>query len=237
MPWAAVIAAGATLASAAISSRSASRAANQQADAAASANALQKYMYDQTRTDQAPWRAAGENALTKLTRLLNNGQLTSRFAGKLDNEPGYQFALKEGQRAIDNSASARGGVGGAALKAGARFAEDNANKFYGDAFNRYQAENLNTYNMLSGTAGLGQVANAANQAAGANYANQYGQNTIGNANAQGAASIGLGNIYGNALNQFVAQGNNANWWQNPQQGSSFGPALDQFFNGTGTSGD
>jgi hypothetical protein len=182
-------------------------AASTQAQAAAEANALQKYMYETTRADYAPWRAAGENALNKLTGLLNSGQLTSRFSGKLDNEPGYQFALKEGQRAIDNSASARGGIGGAALKAGARFAEDNANKFYNDAFNRYQTENMNTYNMLGGVAGVGERANAANAAAGANYANQAGNNIIGNGNAQAAARVGIGNIYGNMINQTTAEAN------------------------------
>lgn len=191
------------------------KAADKQAKAAESANALQQYMYDTNRADQAPWRAAGENALNKLTGLLNSGQLTSRFAGKLDNEAGYQFAAKEGQRAIDNSASARGGIGGAALKAGSRFAEDNANKFYNDAFNRYQTENMNTYNILSGAAGLGERANAANAASGANYANQAGRNMMFNGEQQADATLGLGNIYGNAFNQLVAEGKRSNWWQTP----------------------
>jgi hypothetical protein len=211
------------------------KAADKQAKAAESANALQQYMYDTNRADQAPWRAAGENALNKLTGLLNSGQLTSRFAGKLDNEAGYQFAAKEGQRAIDNSASARGGIGGAALKAGVRFAEDNANKFYNDAFNRYQTENMNTYNILSGAAGLGERANAANAASGANYANQAGRNMMFNGEQQADATLGLGNIYGNAFNQLVAQGNRSNWWQTPQ--ASFGSNLDGFFGGIGGSGD
>lgn len=189
------------------------KAIKAQEEAARNSNALQLLMYNQTRQDNAPWRAAGENALAKLTGLLNDGSLTSRFAGKLDNEPGYQFAKQEGMRAIDNSASARGGIGGAALKAGARFAENNANQFYNDSFNRWNTENTGIYNRLSNAAGLGQQANALVGAAGQNYGNQVGNNMTNLGNAQGAAAINQGNIYGNLLNQGAAWGNQNNWWQ------------------------
>lgn len=203
----------ASIGSAYLQDRATDRAINAQTNAANSSNALQLAQYNQTRQDNAPWRAAGENALGKLTALLNDGSLTSRFAGKLDNEAGYQFAKEEGMRAVDNSASARGGIGGAALKAGARFAEGNANQFYNDSFNRWNTENTGIYNRLSNAAGLGQQANALVGASGQNYANQVGNTTNSLGNAQGAAAMNQGNIYGNLLNQGAAFGNRNNWWQ------------------------
>jgi hypothetical protein len=203
----------ASLGSAYLQNQATNRAIDAQTNQSNAANALQLNQYNQTRQDNAPWRAAGENALAKLTGLLNDGSLTSRFAGKLDNEAGYQFAKQEGMRAVDNSASARGGIGGAALKAGARFAENNANQFYNDSFNRWNTENTGIYNRLSNAAGLGQQANALVGASGQNYANQAGNNLTNLGNAQGAAAINQGNIYGNLLNQGAAWGNQNNWWQ------------------------
>ena len=190
-------------------------AAKTAAGATREANALQKYIFDTQREDQAPWRAAGQSALQNLMGLLDSGQITSKFAGNVLDEPGYQFTRDEGMRAIDNSASARGGIGGAALKAGTRFAQDNANRFYNDAFNRFQTERTNTLNPLFQMAGFGTLANQQAATAGQNYANQVGGNLMDLANVQGASAIGRGNIYGNLLNQGVAYGNRNNWWQAP----------------------
>jgi hypothetical protein len=152
--------AGASLIGTYLQAAAAADAARLQADAANNATALQRYQYEQTRSDATPWRVAGETSLNKLMGLLNSGELTSKFAGMNPmEEKGYAFQAREGQRAIDNSASARGGIGGAALKAGARFAEDNANKHYNDAFNRFQTERTNTTNPLYQIAGFGPQAN------------------------------------------------------------------------------
>jgi hypothetical protein len=236
MAWIAVATIGGSIIGGMIQSDAIGSAADQQSAAARDANALQKYMYDQTRTDNAPWRTAGETALNKLNSLLSDPSMTSPYAGQIDNEAGYQFAKQEGMRAIDNSASARGGIGGAALKAGARFAEDNANKFYGDAFNRFQTDRQNRLDPLYRMAGYGSSANTANQLAGSQYANAAGNNMLGAANANAAAGMERGNIWGNVINQGIAVGNRNNWWQNPQQ-PGFGPYLDPFFGGTGGSGD
>jgi hypothetical protein len=206
-----------------ISADAAGDAADMQAGTAANNNALQKYQYDTTRADNEPWRAAGQNALSRLTSLLNDGSLTSKFAGtNVLNEPGYAFGMEQGQRAIDNSASARGGIGGAALKAGSRFAQDYAGTKYNDAFNRFQTERQNTLDPLYRMAGFGSSANTANAAAGQNYANQAGANALYGASAQADAGVERGNIYGNMLNQGIALGNRNNWWQTPGQMDPYG---------------
>lgn len=187
-----------------LSGDAAEDAAYQQAGAAGLATAEQRRQFDILQQNQAPYRAIGENALARLTNLLNNGKLTSRFAGNAANEPGYQFGMREGRRAVDNSASARGGIGGAALKAGIRYANDYATTKYNDAFNRWNTENNAIYNRLAGISGLGQTATQNVGQAGQNYANAFGENVVGAANAGAAARVAQGNIYGNVLGQIGA---------------------------------
>jgi hypothetical protein len=186
-------------------------------DASNAAIALQKTQYDTTRADQVRWRAAGENALNKLMGLLNDGSLTSKFGGmNPQEEAGYAFQAREGQRAIENSASARGGFGGDVLKAGARYAEENANRHYNDAFNRFQTERTNTTNPLFQIAGFGTQANQQVQAAGQNAANNSGNALIGAGQDQGAGAINRGNIYSDTINQLAGIG--ANRWNTPPKG-------------------
>lgn len=187
-------------------------ASNKQEDAAEGATNLQRDQYNQTRADQEPWRQAGMQSLAQLNALMQpGGQLSGRFDGSsVANDPGFMFAEQQGLRAVDNSASARGGIGGAAIKAGARFAQGNANQFFNDAFNRWNTENTGTYNRLANIAGLGQQSVAQVGAAGQNFANQAGSNMIGAGNAQAANYLNQGNIYGNALNQYGAYGNRQN---------------------------
>lgn len=130
------------------------------------------------------------------------GSLMKAFTGAdLENEPGYQFGMAEGQKAIDRRAASGGGYfSGAALKAAQRFGQDYAGTKFGEAFNRDTANKTNTFNRLSSLTGGGQT--AANQvgAAGQGYANQVGNNLTANANAQGSAGIAGANAWNDAIN-------------------------------------
>lgn len=211
-----------------IGADSAGDAADTQANAANNATAVQNQQYQQTRADNAPWRAAGEASLNKLMALLNDGSLTSRFAGQnVMNEPGYAFGLKQGQQGIERSAAARGmALSGAALKDASRFNQDYAGTKYGQAFDRWRMEQGDIYNRLAGVAGVGQQANSANSAAGMNYANNAGANMIGAGNAMAASQMARGNIYGNAVNQLAAYGNKNNWWRGVDRGMAESPFND-----------
>jgi hypothetical protein len=224
------------VASAAIGSDASRKASNRQLDSVNAANALQEQHYQQTREDQAPWRAAGQQSLDRLMGILSDGKYsTAQFTPQdLQNDPGYKFQQEQGMRGINNMADAFG-VGGASLKAASRFNQGLAGTEYNNAFNRFQTERTNTLNPLFQAAGLGQVANQQMQGAGQNYANQYGANVIGGGNASAANAMNQGNIYGNAVNSLAAYGGRNNWWQNPN--ASFGNNLDQFYGGTGGSGD
>lgn len=78
-----------------------------------------------------------------------------QFTGKdLENSPGYQFGLKQGQQALDRTAAARGGaLGGGQLKAQTQYAQDYAGTKFNDAFNQDMATkqaNLNQFNNFVG---------------------------------------------------------------------------------------
>jgi hypothetical protein len=116
-------------------------------------------------------------------------------------DPGYAFRLSEGQKAIERSAAARGGLqSGSALKAAARFGQDLGSQEYKNAFSRYQTNRSNQLNPLFGlmNTGIGAANNLTD------IAGQQGQNRADAINAQGTYSasgtVASGNAWGNAFN-------------------------------------
>lgn len=195
-----------TVGGALISSNAAKKASKSQASAAKKATQISHDEYLQTREDNAPWRAAGEQALRQLGDLTKEGgDLTRRFTiNDFIKDPGYDFRMSEGAKAIERSAAARGGVlGGATLKALTQYNQDFASNEFNNAYYRWNADNTNIYNRLAGIAGVGQQANAANQQAGQVYAMNASNNLMGAANASGAAQIAAANQISNALNTGV----------------------------------
>jgi hypothetical protein len=268
-------------------------AANQQRDAAAESNATQRYFYDTSRADYAPYRQAGYGALDQINALLginaprqnafsspaaNPGtdpnalrsqllpQYTSQrwvdgtqgqgdnvgtyFGGHQDtsvdeaglqaaiqarmaqqgtantqpvqqynpgnalnalqNTPGYQFGLSQGQAAIDRSAASRGGLySGATLKALQRYGQDYGSTKLGEQFNR-----------LASVAGLGQTATSGTANAGMNAGNQIGQTQASLGNALAANTLNGANRWGNVASSIGAYGNRNGWFS----GGSSGPS-------------
>lgn len=187
----------ATVASGAMSSSAASDAADGQLKASRESNALQEKMYNQTRADNEPWRQAGIGALGEM----GNADFKRDFtAADFTKDPGYDFRMSEGQKALERSAAARGGLqSGGTLKALSRYGQDFASNEYGNVYNRFNADRDRRYGRLSTLAGGGQGANASNATGGMNYANNAGSNMMGAANAQGAAGIASANAWGNTL--------------------------------------
>jgi hypothetical protein len=197
-----------TIGSALLGANSAKKAANAQASAADRAAQLQQEQYEQTRTDQAPWRAAGEQALNKLIPM---SDYTKFGMDQFQQDPGYAFRLSEGQKALDRSAAARGGlISGNALKAATRFGQDMGSQEYQNAFNRYQTERSAALQPLQSLAGLGQSATDFVGSAGQNYATNAG-NAYGAA-GQAAASgyMGQANAVGQGVSQYLGYQSNNN---------------------------
>jgi len=173
------------LASGLLGSHSSRKASSAQQRAAKEANELQKYMYDTTREDYAPYREHGYDSLGRLSAL-NNGD----FSGFYES-PDYQFALQEGEKGTNRLAAATGRLGaGSHFKDMARFNQGLASQNYG-----------NFYNRLAAGAGIGQTATNSTANAGQNYAANSGNLTMQAGNARASGYLGQGNAWGNALNQ------------------------------------
>ena len=116
-------------------------------------------------------------------------------------DPGYQFRLKQGGQALERSAAARGGLNSGALgKALAQYGQEMGSNEYGNAYNRWNNDRSQRFNMLSSLSGMGQTAAGTIGQYGANAANNMGNTTMDIGNAQAAGQIGKANAYGNGLN-------------------------------------
>ena len=173
----------------AVASSSASRSASRaQQNAANTANAEERRQFDLARADLAPYRQAGTAAL---------GTLSSNFGNSFETSPGYEFVRDEGQRNLGNSFAARGGAfSGNALRALSQFNQGLASQEYGNWWNRG-----------AGLAGIGQTATNTGVAAGQNFANQFGANTMaaGDARASGVlnAYSGIANAANTGLSNYM----------------------------------
>jgi hypothetical protein len=214
----------------------------------AETTALQKQRYEEGVQRQQPFLTAGTNALARI----QNGEFAapaafdyknpefaqpgafSFGAGDYQADPGYAFRLSEGQKALERSAAARGGlISGGALKAATRYGQDMGSQEYGNAFNRAltqygtKVDTANTgfnraitgynaqvnasnegYNRLAGLAGAGQTTGQNLNLLGANYADSAaaaGKNYANSVTTSGSnLASNLGNIYSDTAN---AQGN------------------------------
>jgi len=184
-------------------------AAGTQAAGQEQAAQTQQNMFNTIQGQEQPFLQAGYGATSDLNQLLGTapatgaggtaggtglpgGYLTQQFSPKdLQNYPGYQFQLQQGDQAIQNSAAAStGAVSGPALKSLMNYNQGLAGTTYGNAFNQFQTQQTNIFNRLSNIAGLGQ------NAAG-NLGNAGVQLGTGIAGAQAAAGGSLaGGIVG-----------------------------------------
>lgn len=208
MTWGMTAVAGATLVSGVMSANAAKSAAETQANAANRATDVSNSQFEQTRADQLPWLQAGGRALTKLEAA---SDYTPFSMAQFQQDPGYAFRLKEGQKALDSQAAARGGlISGNALRAATAYGQDMASQEYTNAFNRYQQERAAKLQPLQSLAGLGQTTAANLGAAGAANASNVGNYLTSGAAAQAAGQIGAANAYTNSVGTYLNynQGNN-----------------------------
>lgn len=199
----------AIIGSAILGSEASSDAADAQLQGSRESSAAQERMFNKQVELQAPWRAAGEQALNKLTPLALNYE---KFGmDKFNADPGYAFRLSEGQKALDRQAAARGGlISGGALKAATRYGQDMGSQEYTNAFNRYQTERAAQLQPLQSLAGVGQTsANTLTQAAG-NLGAAEGANAIGAGNARASAYVGGANAMSGGLSQYLNYSQNQN---------------------------
>jgi hypothetical protein len=210
---------------------------------------FQKDVFDKQQANQQPWLDAGKGALGTLTSGLQpGGQFTKKFTmNDFTADPGYQWRLDQGSKAIERAASANGSAGsGRTLMALNDYAANQATQTYGDAYNRWNNDQSLLYNKYAGMAGVGQSAagqvnsNASSMAGNANsiygnLGNQIGSNTIGAGNANAAGQINSSNAWMNTLNNgmnYLAQPNSPG--SKTSNGQSIGAGLTDWWKNTTT---
>lgn len=199
---AAAIIAGGTIINGVISNR----AAGTQAQAANNATDLQRDIYQQNRTDLEPWRTAGTNALGYINPgIAPGGEFNRNFTmADFQQDPGYDFRLQEGLKAIQRSRAARGSLyGGATEKALLKYGAGEASQEYANAFNRYRLQNSDRFNRLASVAGIGQTATDQLVAQGTNFGNSAANNMMGAANARASGYVGGANALSNGVGQYL----------------------------------
>lgn len=177
-------------------------AAAAQEGSANDAMGFQREMYKQQRSDMAPWMNAGSASLADLMQQMQGGNFNGNFdPSQLGNDPGYQFRMAEGQKALERSASARGMLNsGGALKSLARYSQGLASDEFQNAWGRNQAENTGRFNRLAAISGVGQQAAGNLGAMGVQHAGQMGSLYGALGNARSAGAMGTANALQGGIN-------------------------------------
>jgi len=190
-------------------SNAAKSAAQMQADAARDALAQERAMYEQSRTDLAPFRETGYTALKDIEQMkpfLTAQFGPEQFAQYLD--PSMAFRQRLGTQATERLANVGGGaLSGNTLRALQDYGQNLASTEYGNAFNRFQTERGNIYNTLANIAGMGQQSVNTGVQAGQNFAAGQTGLITGGAAAQAAGNVGAANAlaggFGGASNAYL----------------------------------
>lgn len=197
-----------------IQAEASTRAAEIQAQAAREAGGIQERIaqeqiaqarqtFGEQREFLQPFQSAGLNALSRIQAGISpGGEFVRPFTmDQFQADPGYAFRLSEGQKALERSAAARGGlISGSALKAATRFGQDMGSQEFQNAFARAQIERANALNPLLAMYGTGAETAAALSGAaggtGSSIGNYLGQSGAAQAGAlTSAAQAGAGGIY------------------------------------------
>lgn len=191
-----------------------------------------------TTTDYEALNSAVEERLGSQANPEGFGSLLERFdLDKFEEDPGYQYRQDQANTALERQMASQGvtlGGGGygeinpQAYKAMQEMNQGIASQEYGNAYGRYNADNMNTYNMLMGTAGMGQGATTQMQQGGQAYADNVGNLKTGLATAQmnAAQADQGGSMFSNLLGTLGGTliSGKTPWGDFGGGGSSFGNA-------------
>ena len=181
-------------------------AADTQAGATDRSTAAQERMFGKQVELQEPFRQVGVNALPELVAASRYEPFTME---KFRADPGYGFRLKEGLRAIENSALAGGmGRSGATLRGLTRYGQELGSEEFTNAFNRYQAERNARLQPLQSLTGMGQTTAQNIAGAAGRLGENIGANMIQGGVARASGYMGAANALSGGLSQYLAYNQN-----------------------------
>jgi hypothetical protein len=156
--------------------------------------------YQQAREDMKPYRETGARSLAKME---GDEYMKDFTMADYEADPGYAFRMAEGQKALDRSASARGGIlNGGTLRAITKYGQDMGSQEYGNAYNRFNADRDRRFGRLSTMAGMGMGAAQSTINPGMDVGMGMSKNITAFGNAQAANHI----ANGKAINQGIENG-------------------------------
>jgi hypothetical protein len=211
--------AGAGIGGALISSNASRSAANTQANAANRASDLQMQQFQQMQQNLQPYMQLGSSTIPMLQQMLGGDRLNTPFSfnptmQQLEQTPGYQFSLQQGNKALDNAMAAKGlSLSGAQLKGldayNTGLASQTFQQQYQNALNNFNTnygQAADQYNRLSGLVKLGQNSAAGVGDAGIQTASNIGNTLMGGANAQAAGQMGVAKAVNGGLSSLGSAG-------------------------------
>ncbi len=221
---------GGSILSGIMGANAANQAASTEANAYNQATALEQQIYGQTQQNLQPWISGGQNALAAYQKLLGigpggagatNPMLAMLGMGpggvgagginpaQFQGSPGYQFQLGQGLNAVTNSAAARGGLGGNALKALQGYGTGLANQDWSN----YLAQLSNAYGSLtsnlSGLSSTGAQVGSNLGQTGMYTGGMMGGNMIGAGQATASGIMGSTNALAGGIQGAIPSFNNA----------------------------
>jgi len=190
------------------------KAADEQKKASKKAAKLQKQALAQQLALTKPYVEAGTNALAEYQKMAPYEDFGMK---QFEADPGYNFRMAEGMKALERSAAARGLLqSGGTLKGIQQYGQNIASDEYQNAFNRYLLEQTKMREErlapLEYQIGLGQAAASGQAANVGTTAGQTSALTLGlgelaaqRGNVQAAQYMGGAGAIGNALSS-IGQG-------------------------------
>jgi hypothetical protein len=162
---------------------------------------LQYEQYQDTVRRQKPFYDVGVNTLPELVEA---SKYKNFGMDQFQADPGYAFRLSEGQKALERSAAARGGLlSGGTGKALQRFGQEMGSQEYTNAFNRYQAERTARLQPLQSLTGMGQSTGQQISQSGQQMASNVGDAMGSAAAARASGYVGQANALTGGLNTYL----------------------------------
>lgn len=203
----ALIKGGAAIAGGALASRGASKAASAQQQAEQQRLDLERRMYEEDVARQEPFRQIGLENLNRLAALYSpetGAYFKAPTMNELLMDPGYQFRLSEGEKALARMQSARGQyLGGGAIKAGLRYGQEMGSQEFQNAYARAMEQRRMATSALSQLSGFGPTATSEMGRAGQQYATGAGQAISSGGQARASGYLGQANALREALGGVV----------------------------------
>lgn len=206
MPGPVAAIAGAAIVGAGASIFGANKAADAQKSAAKKAAKIQQNALNQQLKLTKPYVEAGQTALKEYEKLAPYQPFGME---QFQADPGYQFRMSEGVKALERSAAARGLLSsGTTLKGITQYGQNLASAEYENAFSRYLSQReaaMDPYRYLTtlgANAATGQATNIGSSASSladiaASRGNVNAAQYMGTANALGNVAQAVGGYYAN----------------------------------------